>query len=123
MKSTLNVSWLRIKSPVPFCKAFTREVNDGHLTVIVGREPAKQDGDYLWHLSMSHRSSTLTDTNGNPLPGRIPLWEEIKEARYKFIANEVTVGILLPPKEEYVNVHPTTIHLWEVRDERKEAQS
>jgi hypothetical protein len=70
----------------------------GELVVIVTK-----DNGY-WHLSVSHRN-------------RYPTWDEIKDVRYKFLPNEITVGLLLPPKEEYVNVHPNCFHLWEVRCE------
>ena len=69
---------------------------DGDLRVVVSI-----DAGY-WHMSISH-------------PSRYPTWDEIKEARYKYTPNEVTMAMLLPPKEEYVNVHPNCFHLWEVK--------
>lgn len=39
---------------------------------------------------------------------------QAEEARYKFCPDEAYMAILLPPKGEYVNVHPTTMHLHEV---------
>lgn len=95
-------------------KSSQAELEDGHLTVLFGKEPAGQNGKMIWHLSMSHRSSHLTDDAGHPLPGRLPTWAEIHEARYRFLPNEIYAAILLPPKEEYVNLHPTTMHLYEV---------
>lgn len=75
------MSWLCIKSPVPFCKAFTREVEDGHLTVFVGQEPMPSGPK--WHLSISHRSSKLISPQTNaPLPVFVEIgkafdwWEE-----------------------------------------------
>ncbi|SIS88764.1 DUF7694 domain-containing protein [Alicyclobacillus vulcanalis] len=56
-----------------------------------------------WHMSISH-------------PERYPTWDEIREARYQLIPNDVTMAMLLPPKEEYVNVHPNCFHLHEVVD-------
>jgi len=66
------------------------------LRVIVSK-----DSGY-WHLSVSH-------------PTRYPTWDEIKEVRYKYLPNNITVGLLFPPKEEYVNVHKNCFHLWEVK--------
>lgn len=109
------MSWLCVKSPVPYCKAFMKEVEDGHLTVFVGQEP--MPGGPKWHLSISHRSSTLLTPEGHPIPGRIPTWEEIKTARYKFCPDDVYMAMILPPMSEYVNVHPTTMHLHEVPKE------
>lgn len=104
--------WMCIKSPVPFCKAFQREVEDGHLSVFVGQEPTSDGAK--WHLSISHRSSVLVSKDGFPLPGRIPTWKEIHDARYKFVPDEIYMAMILPPKSEYVNVHPTTMHLYEI---------
>lgn len=109
-------TWHRVQPPAmmraayPGNRAWQRDVDDGHLSVFVGREPTEYDnGDRrpLWHLSISHRRDDLT-------PGRYPTWDEIRDARDQFIPDEVTVALLLPPKAEYVNVHRTTFHLWEV---------
>jgi hypothetical protein len=111
------VSWME-KTPVIIggypSRCFQRTVEDGHLTVFVGKEPLGPGGMMRWHMSISHRSSFLVMTNGSPLPGRIPSWDEIKEARYRFCPDETYMSIILPPKAEYVNVHPTTMHLHEI---------
>lgn len=83
-------------------RVYQRDVPDGHLSVIVSREAG-------WHLSISHRTNEL-----RPRPGRYPTWDEITDARYQFCPNEATMAMLLPPREEYVNLHETTFHLWEV---------
>jgi hypothetical protein len=57
-----------------------------------------------WHLSIAH-------------PNRYPTWDEIREARYALVPDSVVMAMLLPPKGQYVNVHPNCFHLWEVRDE------
>jgi len=57
----------------------------------------------MWHLSVSHST-------------RYPTWDEIKYIRYKYLPNEITVGLLFPPKEYYVNIHPNCFHLWEIKD-------
>lgn len=84
-------------------RAFQREVHDGHLSVFAGEEPAG------FHLSISHRLS-----DGTRRPGRYPTWDEITDARYRFAPLDKTMAMLLPPQDEYVNVHATTFHLWEV---------
>lgn len=105
--------WRRVSLPslpglASELSAFQRDVADGHLSVLVGREPDDR-GTLSWHLSISHR------TNGRmPAPGRYPTWDEITEARYRFVPDRVMVAMLLPPRSEYVDVHPTTFHLWEV---------
>jgi len=93
----------------PDTQVWQRDVADGHLSVFVGREPADDRGRWLWHLSISHRTNTHP-----PTPVRYPTWDEIREARYRFVPDEVTMALLLPPAAAYVNVHETTFHLWEV---------
>lgn len=50
-----------------------------------------------WHFSISH-------------PSRNPTWEEQRDARYDLVPDEVTMVSVLPPKAEYVNVHPFCFH-------------
>lgn len=66
------------------------------LRVIVAWEPGLG-----WHLSISH-------------PSRYPAWEEIRDARYDLLPDACTMGMLLPPRAEYINVHPNCFHLYEV---------
>jgi len=58
----------------------------------------------LWHLSIS-------------TPNCSPSYNEIKEARYQYIPDDVTMAQLFPPKREFVNVHPYCHHLWEIPNE------
>ena len=95
-------AWERFKSPLVGGLAVHRAVEDGVLTVFV----TKDDGD--WHLSISH-------TIGGK-PGRYPTWDEIADARYRFVPALTTMAMLLPPPGEYVNHHATTFHLWELRN-------
>lgn len=100
-----------MKAAFPGTRAWQRGVADGHLTVLAGREPVPGASRPLWHLSISHRTN-----DHPPRPGRYPDWDEIVEARYRFIPDEVRVAMLLPPRAEWVNVHPTTFHLWEISE-------
>ena len=79
----------------------------GNLKVVTVQEPAGKDGAWLWHLSISH-------------PNRHPTWDELKAARYWLLPSDITVGILLPPPDQYVNVpaQDHVFHLWEVSDPR-----
>ncbi len=92
-------------------RMYQREAGDGHLTVLVGQEAGK------WYLGISHRLSIVVPGTGLPAPGRLPTWEEIREARYRFLPDDLTFALLLPPSAEYVNLHPTTMHLWELPEE------
>lgn len=76
---------------------------NGRLNVIVSID----DGD--WHLSISH-----TLTSPIKIPGRYPTYEEIKQARYLFCPDDVTMAMLFPPSNEFVNIHNTTFHLWQI---------
>jgi hypothetical protein len=62
-----------------------------------------------WHLSIS-------------TPSCSPSYKEIKEARYRFIPDEVVMAQLFPSKREWVNYHPYCHHLWEVRGIEHEPQ-
>lgn len=81
-----------------------RKVSDGLLTVIIAREPYGKNGKLGWHLSIAHKGE----------PSRIPIWEEIKEARYRFCPDDINMAMILPPKDHYVNFHETTMHLYEI---------
>jgi hypothetical protein len=81
-----------------YSKAFTK---DG-CNVWVTRDLYK-NGSVRWHLSISR-----TD--------RYPSWDEIKEARYALLPDDCTMAMLLPPKSEYVNLHPNCFHLHELSE-------
>lgn len=101
-----------LRAICPGVRAWQREVEDGHLTVFAGPEPHPDFDRPLWHLSISHRTST-----DPPLPGRYPSWDEVTDARYRFVPGQVTMAMLLPPRAEYINVHDTCFQLWEVEGE------
>lgn len=74
----------------------------GELKILISQDPP----DNKWHLSISH-------------PRRYPTWDEIHDARYELLPDEITVAMFLPPKEQYVNVHPNCFHLHETDDREK----
>ncbi len=85
----------------PGARVYQAAVRDGHLSAIVSIDGGE------WHLSVSHR------LNVKPfLPGRIPTFEEVKDARYALLPGDVTVAMLFPPADQWVDVHPTTLHLY-----------
>ncbi len=57
-----------------------------------------------WHLSIAN-------------PHRYPKWDEIAEARYRCLPPENTVALLLPPQEEYINLHKNCFQLREIPDQ------
>ena len=53
------------------------------------------------HLSISH-------------PTRYPTWDEIAHARYTLVPGDITMAMLLPPQDQYINIHPNCFHLWQI---------
>ncbi len=64
--------------------------------IIVADEP---EG---WHLSISRKD-------------RDPTWDEIATARYRLLPEVDEMAMFLPRLDEYVNLHPFTFHLHEVK--------
>ena len=89
---------VEIPSPLPDSNSYRM----GRCTIIVDRVP--RNGRQEWHLSIAH-------------PARYPIWDEIVAARYALLPNEARMAMILPPVEEYVNVHENCFHLWEIFDE------
>lgn len=54
-----------------------------------------------YHISISH-------------PERLPTYDELKEARYKFAPDFVYMAQIFPPMDEFVNLHPFCLHLYEI---------
>jgi hypothetical protein len=77
----------------------------GQCRIICAREGA----ELRWHLSISH-------------PFRLPTWDEINAARDACIPADVWLCQPMPPKDYWVNLHPHTLHLWQVRDRELIAQ-
>lgn len=72
----------------------------GECFAIIAHEPLGPDGEYRWHLSISH-------------PDRYPTWDEISHARYQLLDDDLYMVMILPPTREYVNVHDFCFHLHE----------
>lgn len=72
-------------------------------TILINKESGK------WHLSVA-----TNHTLG---------YYELKEIRYKFMPNMMSVAQIFPPREEFVNVHENCFHLFELRDNDKIANS
>jgi hypothetical protein len=89
-----------INSPVMGSKAYAM----GECRIIVARNiygTTKGLGPARWHLSIS-------------CANRYPTWDEIHDARYQLLPDDCIMAIILPPKEEYVNLHPNCFHLHEI---------
>jgi hypothetical protein len=95
----------------PGIRAYQRDLQDGHLTAFAALATWPAWDGPRWHLSISHRTS-----EEHPQPGRYPDWDEIADARYRFLPGDIHVAMLMPPRSEYVNIHATCFHLWQCTD-------
>lgn len=78
--------------------------NDGGLKIIVAEE-LHADGHTYLHVSFSRRSRT-------------PSYEDLDWVRKAFIGEERESVQVFPPRAEYVNFHPYTLHLWHCYERR-----
>jgi hypothetical protein len=76
-------------------------VRDG-CTIWIAREP-EGGGPLRWHLSISRAD-------------RLPTWDEVRDARYALLPDEIVMVMVLPPRAAYVNAHEYCFHLWESLD-------
>lgn len=67
----------------------------------------EQDGRAWLHLSLSHRA-------------RLPLWQEVREAKEVFLGEREAYQVL-PPPSRYVNLRPNVLHLFALLDKDKVA--
>lgn len=101
----------------PNAHIFVKELEDGFLTVIrekrIGRDDPKIFPEGRLHISFSHNRKDKKP-DGTNVPGRYPTWDESKEIRYKFGPADINMAIMFPPMDDYVNFHPTCLHLLEI---------
>jgi len=115
----VKVKWVRVdpgpvmKASFPGTRAWQRDVADGHLMVLAGLSPTRRT-----HGRCGTCPSATAPVPHPPRPGRYPDWDEITEARYRFIPDEIRVAMLLPPRAEYLSLHDTCFHLWELEGTR-----
>jgi len=92
------------------CKGYIAHLGDDtYVKVLVGKEPAAKDGKLIWHLSASYETS-------NPsMIGMPPALFLLREARYKFIPDNVNMGIVFPRQELQYNAG-SVIQMWELQE-------
>lgn len=54
-----------------------------------------------WHMSVGCKN-------------RLPKYQELKHMRYELLPDDCYMAQIFPPKKEFVNLHPFTLHLWEI---------
>ncbi len=107
LPASLPPAWTRLKD-VQFVEndavvtgcLFRRR--DG-LTVLVSAEVHEDDRRWA-HASLSKK-------------GQLPTWQDLKVVKNLFFGPDKLVMQVLPPQDEYVNLHETTLHLWHCIDE------
>ena len=83
----------------PWIRCFLAQNKRGEtFTVFVSNRPANRGG---WHISIAH-------------PDRYPTWDEISECRYRLVPGTVTMAMILPPRNQYVNLHENCFHLHQI---------
>ena len=72
----------------------------GGIRIISSGTPSLGESGYGWeHVSVS-------------LQNRCPTWDEMAFVKRLFWGDDETVIQFHPPKSQYVNCHPFTLHLW-----------
>lgn len=102
-----KIRWFRMpEGATPMGRAYKAHVEDGDLLALVSRDEV-EPGKRLWHVSVSHR-----DKAGKP--DRCPTWDELKMAVYRLVDADVPFVLIFPRRSApYLNVHDTTLHMWE----------
>lgn len=70
----------------------------GHFALIFCVEDHGDNG-LCWHLSVSHEH-------------RYPTWDEMMVFRSFFFDDDMEVIMVMPPLDEYINIHNNCFHLW-----------
>ena len=94
-------NWMKKDARLPGVEPDAEVWEKGQLRVIVSVQGR--------HLSISHRQ-------------RYPHWDEIREARYRFLPDDLTMCMIFPPRREYVNLHKNCFHLHEHADPKSEGR-
>lgn len=111
-----KLRWIRgpdVPSGIPghAARTYDAEVDDGKLRAVVSQDQIREGP--RWHISVSHRT-----TDGRHV--RLPTWDELKHAKYMLVPVDCAMVLIitrkkLPESAPYVDLHPTTLHLWEAR--------
>jgi hypothetical protein len=102
-----RIRWNRLEDTAWGGRAYRADTGDGILVALLSQDPAGAGGKLLWHLSVSHRDR-------DDKPDRCPNWDELKRAVYELVKADVCMVLIFPRRgAPYVDVHPTTLHLWE----------
>lgn len=108
-------AWRRTVTGGVIWHAYEAAVSDGVLRAIVAQEPhdPRQPQRLLWHLSVSHAVPQIGFRGDSYV--RCPTYDELKSAKYILVPQDVEMHLVFPRAGagDYVDDHPTTLHLWE----------
>lgn len=76
--------------------AWVNRIERLSLILSVGEE---DDGRRWLHFSLAGRD-------------RLPTWDEFVRAKELFLGEETKAILVLPPRSQWVNIHPYALHLW-----------
>jgi hypothetical protein len=101
------IRWCRIEDAPTGERRYNADVADGFLIAVLSQDEAGKDNRKLWHLSVSHRTYDHRHI-------RCPNWDELKRAAYELVKPDICMVLIFPRRSvRYVDLHPTTLHLWE----------
>lgn len=90
--------WVRMDT-VPIAGVQAQRWTKEGCGALISHEP--HGGSMRWHASLSRKDS-------------LPSWGDIKDFRYSLLPLDLTFAQILPPPEDYVNLHQYCLHLWEI---------
>ena len=102
LPKVLVAGWEKVQSPVPNTVAYLNGTRG--LKVIMGLEAHEDDCNWP-HLSLSG----LGPISGLP---RIPTYSELAEMKETFMGTHCKAVMVLPPRNEWVNLNPSVLHLF-----------
>ncbi len=103
---TARIRWHRQADDRHGNRVYAAAVADGALVALVSQDEVRP-GLPLWHLSVSFR-----DHEGGLT--RLPTWDELKHAKFQLVPANVPMVLIFPRRGvPYVDLHQTTLHLWE----------
>lgn len=102
--------WRQIRdNPQPYSLAF---LNSQRTLKVIISYADHSDGKRWVHLSVSARDlQDVLGNHSNPV-GRVPTWDELVEVKEAFLGADSKAVMVLPPRSEWVNIHPFVHHMW-----------
>ncbi len=86
--------WQQVECPVKSSYMF---LSMSRLKVVYGEE--KIEGMWWRHLSLSRQD-------------RVPSYDDLTKVKSAFAGDHRAAVMVLPKKEEHINIHPNCLHLW-----------